>query len=135
MDISYGGITSSSDLDNWGFKNIPGFKGVVDKDKLVNEKFRPGDSYILNLDDETGTHWVALRVSTKKKAAMYIDSFGFPPADIVVRAAWKHKLPMYYSNEDRQKIDETNCGQRSLRVLYNMANSRNDWKLFKKLGG
>jgi hypothetical protein len=133
--INDGGITSNEDLDKWGYKNIPGYIGCIVKKQMNSMKFVPGSSWIINMDDNKGTHWVAMRVSNKRKAVLYVDSFGFPPEDITVRAVWKHKYPIYYSEIDRQLLHGDDCGQEALDSLYKMAHAPNDWRVFKKLGG
>ncbi len=135
LKINDGKVTSNEDLDKWGFRRIPGYIGCIEKKQMNDMKFRPGQSWIINMNDDKGTHWVAMRVSDKKRVVMYVDSFGMPPEDVTVRAAWKHRLPIYYSEIDRQMLDSDDCGQWSLQALYDMAHSRNDWEEFKRLGG
>ena len=133
--INSGGITSNNDLDKWGFLHIPGFVGTIAKDQIKDVSFLPGASWIINMDDNKGTHWVGMRVSNKKKVVMYIDSFGFPPEDEVVRAVWKKGLPIWYSQKDHQLLHSDNCGQWALYFLQSLSQSKNDWALFKELGG
>ena len=131
--INRGGITSADDLDKWGSKNIPGYLGVIEKKQLAKMPFVHGRSWIINMDDRAGTHWVAMRVSDKKHAVLYIDSFGMPPEDIVIQAAWKHKLPIWYTDTDYQGLHEENCGQRALHVLKSLSERPSDWDYFKTL--
>ena len=39
---------------------------------------------VLNLDDKTGTHYVAVYNEAKSSYAEYFDSFGMPPPDLVI---------------------------------------------------
>lgn len=120
------GVLSDHQLDKWSYKNIPGYRGTINRSQFRNlyEHMGPGDSTIINLDPHYkhgGTHWVALRISNSAPLVYYKDSFGAPPPkDIseVINIHGRHGL--IYGNRINQKLKEENCGKRSAEFLRNM---------------
>ena len=112
-------ITTDDYLNKIGREHIYGFRGVYSRDAAakVIPKMKPGQSIIINLDPKYqngGSHWTALRVSTEAPVIMYTDSFGAGPPEDVRGASLQTGRGLVYSNRIKQKINETNCGKRSL---------------------
>lgn len=117
------GITTDTQLADYGTKHIPGFRGVFSRDQMkdICSRLGPGESVILNLDpgySRGGTHWVALRVSIEAPIVYYKDSFGAPPPNDI--AGCFEGLGVVYGNRIYQKLSEQNCGQRALKFLQSM---------------
>jgi hypothetical protein len=70
---------------------------------------------IVNLDTswEQGSHWIALAKSGKK--VIFYDSFGRPNTSIL--PLLKGGNIVNTEDDAEQKMEETNCGQRSLSFL------------------
>ena len=62
------------------YKNEPRFNGVYSRNNLP--KTNKKGAYVINLDENTGTHWVALFVKTNE--AIYFDSFGIEDIPIEI---------------------------------------------------
>jgi hypothetical protein len=121
------GITTDLDLMK-AMAGVRGFRGVFSKDEFLRKKMNVGDSAIVNLDSgwkHGGTHWVAIRVG-KDGSYLYRDSFGLPPFEGLGRDVW-------YSNRMDQRIEEENCGQRSVAVLKLLEMADDDIELFKSI--
>ena len=107
--------TFSNDLHNVA-KSLLGhkFQGVFTADKLPRlTKTQP--YAIVNLDSswEEGSHWIALAKSGKK--VIFYDSFGRPATSIL--PLLKGGNVVNTEDDAEQKIEETNCGQRSVAWL------------------
>lgn len=90
------------------------FKGIFPADKLPQlTKTQP--YAIVNLDTswEEGSHWIALAKSGKK--VIFYDSFGRPNTSIL--PLLKGGNIVNTEDDAEQKMEETNCGQRSLSFL------------------
>lgn len=90
------------------------FQGIFTADKLpLLTKTQP--YAIVNLDSswEEGSHWVALAKSGSK--VIFYDSFGRPSKSIL--PLLKGGNVINTEDDAEQKIQETNCGQRSLAWL------------------
>lgn len=103
--------TFSNDLHNVA-KSLLGhkFQGIFTADKLP--KLTKTQPYaIVNLDSswEEGSHWIALAKSGKK--VIFYDSFGRPNSSIL--PLLKGGNVVNTEDDAEQKMEETNCGQRS----------------------
>lgn len=102
-----------------------GFKSELPK------KLKSNKAYIINMDDEVdkgtgirsgGTHWTCFQVMeypNNKKEAMYFDSFGVQPPEIVKKRIldeFKIKLP--YNTKDIQSLMNEACGWYCLAYLH-----------------
>lgn len=100
---------SNIDIDSY-FRNFPTYGGCIDKAEIVryegSKKF-----YIINLDKlrGQGTHWVLCSM-LRPDIGIYIDPFGAPPPNIVVRWMKRHRKTNIYSTVDIQDIKSDNCG-------------------------
>ena len=126
FDFLGAGTTTDIQLSDWGYKHIPGFRGVYSRDELKRtvNSLRGGESVILNLDPEYstgGTHWVAIRVSSEAPLVYYKDSFGGPPPRHIGEIC--KGCGVVYGNRINQGLKEENCGQRALIFLLSMANA------------
>ena len=110
--------TFSNDLYNVA-KSLLGhkFQGIFTADKLPRlTKTQP--YAIVNLDSswEEGSHWIALAKSGKK--VIFYDSFGRPSKSILPLLKGGGGTTIVNTEDDaEQKIEETNCGQRSISFL------------------
>lgn len=102
-----------------------GFKSELPK------KLKTNRSYIINLDDEedegtgiksSGTHWTCFQVMeypNNKKEAIYMDSYGSPPPEIVKKLVMSNfglKIP--YNTKDIQSLMNQACGWYCLAFLH-----------------
>ena len=89
-----------------------GYHYVADKDfqSLPESVKRLG--VVLNLDNKgNGTHWVGMK-KIGENIYHYFDSYGVRPSYGIV-----HKSLIFYNDNQKQKINETNCGQRTIQWL------------------
>src|SRR6185436_20747638 len=110
--------TSDVQLFKWCNKHVDGFVDVINRKEIFYyTNMKPGQSLIINLDPDykrSGTHWVALRVSSESPyLVFYKDSFGAPPPEDVIKAAKQMNRILIYGNNINQKLKETNCGKRA----------------------
>lgn len=109
--ISKFGITSDETLiqicNELGIKlNFIGFE-----DHLVSRNISYSDGgYILNIGNDSGTHWVCLNVIGDQ--VLYFDSFAVPPSNDVILWCNKNKIKnlVWNSIEEFQQLDEQLCG-------------------------
>lgn len=102
-----------------------GFKSDLPK------KLKTNRAYIINLDDEedegtgiksSGSHWTTFQVMeypNGKKEAIYVDSYGSPPPEIVKKLVISNfglKLP--YNTKDIQSLMNQACGWYCLAFLH-----------------
>ena len=113
--------TFSSDLLRIGKSLLKGkFAGIFPADKIpiLTEKVPYA---IVNLDDsnESGSHWVAIAKDPSKPKIIFYDSFGRPDKLILPSLGGSgQRGDIVNTDMDReQKIQETNCGQRSIAWL------------------
>jgi hypothetical protein len=94
---------------------IPHFIGVFSRDKLPRCP-KQIESAIVNLDieDGTGTHWVAYRKIGK--TVEYYDSFGNipPPKEL---QTYLNGCEIIYNYDRHQKYNTENCGHLCLKFL------------------
>lgn len=83
----------------------------------LNFKPKFGTSMIINFDtsDKSGSHWVALFLSSKFKKAYYFDPFGLPPLPSVVN--FVGKIPLEYNKKQIQDIEDVICGELSISFI------------------
>ena len=104
---------------------------VVSKDQLTT-KINPCN-LILNLENEydekgelnDGSHWVALFVDHDYNC-FYFDSFGFPPANCVLKYMRKSKKRITYNSRVIQNINSSICGLYCLTLLVWMNRKRGE---------
>ena len=109
-------------VDYLGIKN---FRGVFMRDKLPPHPTIP-ECGIVNLDDDgnnppgnSGTHWVAYLIDSKRK--LYFDSYGLePPNELECYLKHYDKGPLLMQTQQLQGTDESICGHLSLYVLYHL---------------
>ena len=137
--LNNGPELSNIEIDKWGFKNIPGFLGCINKNEfpVIYKKMNPGNSVVINLDPDYkrgGTHWTALRIGMDAPVIYYKDSFGVGPPQIITDTIYNTKLRgnisrgLLYGDTKRQKLTETNCGFRAAIFLKNMDNAHKNGK-------
>jgi hypothetical protein len=87
---------------------------VVPKGKLPKRPPPPNAVYIINLDDTTGTHWVALLHKRGSSDLLYYDSYGvdYPPQRVM-----DYKARILANNSQHQALDSILCGYYVLRVI------------------
>ena len=70
---------------------------------------------VVNLDNKNnGTHWTSIsKVNPNKNVYIYQDSFGVRPCELGLTNSL-----IFYNIIKKQKDNETNCGARSIRSLY-----------------
>jgi hypothetical protein len=103
-------INRSSSYDLYRLSEAIGLDGLIiitKRDFPLYEKHF--ENIIINMNDESGTHWVA--VNTLKK--VYFDTYNQPPPNIIPK---KYKISNH--NFEVQSIDAQDCGQLSLLFLY-----------------
>jgi hypothetical protein len=95
---------------------IPHFIGVFSRDTLP-VRAKPRESAVLNLDieDGTGTHWVAYRKNGKQ--VEYYDSFGNLPPPLELQTYLGGGCVIKYNYERHQKYNTENCGRLCLEFL------------------
>ncbi len=116
------GETSSHQLNELGRKLFgKQFVGSFGADRIPT--LLAGQYCIINLDDhdEPGSHWVAI-IKHKKKEILIYDSFGRKTQKILPDLFDRKAHPRDFiiteaENDSEQKIQEENCGQRSLSAL------------------
>lgn len=132
--------TSDVEIEN-AMKDVPGFLGVVDRTQIGRIKIEPGESLIVNIDGHYrngGTHWVALVRSSEVPLYYYFCSYGGQPVAEATLKARRDNLGLVYSDVKYQTLDESNCGQRSARVIYDLARGRErkkELETFLKIAG
>lgn len=93
------------------------------EDYLVDQECKNG-GYIINIGNESGTHWQSLYVFDKQ--IFFFDSFAVPMNDTVIKFCKKNKIKnlMWNDHEMFQKIDESLCGIWCVIFLYYMQNEK-----------
>jgi len=129
MDLINKGITTTSELltlaDSLGLPIRVCSKADL-KDKRI---LRGKNCFIINLDDFTGSHWVALFLDSRGKTAFYFDSFGVIYPNEVATFCKKKKI-IYNEGRELQALDENFCGQWCvlyLHTLYNAGPANNSY--------
>jgi len=114
------GVTNELQLTKLGKKLIgDSFLGVYAANDNLPKLYKDGQCFIMNLDNkrQPGSHWIA-GYYENPILGIY-DSFGRETAKILPILYNKHFYKIVDSDYDaEQKIDEDDCGQRSLSFLY-----------------
>ena len=76
------------------------------------------DNMIINLDDDDGSHWCAIKKIRNK--VFYFDPFGAAPPTEVVKQVKKEELEGQYSTSQYQILNSSSCGQWCIFYLYCM---------------
>lgn len=109
--------TSNYELIEICNKNKIPLVGVYSKDQLPNTL--TNGCYIINLQDlydkttgeqNSGTHWTGLYIF-KNNQAIYFDSFGFPPPNILVQLLKKQQIKCQINLKEIQNINSSTCGK------------------------
>jgi hypothetical protein len=84
---------------------------------LHNQKYQDG-GYILNIGDDTGSHWTCLNVLND--TVFYFDSFAVPPNNEIFHWAEKNKVErLSWNNKEQfQKLNQDLCGLWCIVALY-----------------
>lgn len=109
-------ITYDSELNSIGKKLFNNnFIGVFPSDKIPYLK--PKQFIVSNLDtsNQPGSHWIGI-VKDKKGLLIY-DSFGRKSIKIIPSIYKKYKNIIDTEYDKEQKVEENNCGQRTLAFL------------------
>lgn len=116
-DIAELGLTSDTDLRNIAKDLNIKLNWIGFEEDLTNQPKEDG-GYIINIGDNTGTHWCGLAV--KGDEAFYFDSFMVPPNDPVVKWVMDNKFDKFnYNNKEQfQQLNEELCGLWVIVFLY-----------------
>lgn len=119
MNINDLGITSDSQLKQIA-KDLH-----IDLNWIGYEHHLPkyqNGGYILNIGDNTGTHWQGLYVLGKQ--VFHFDSFAVPPNNEIFYWCQKNKVQnLDFNNKEQfQQLDENMCGIWCIVFLYYMQN-------------
>jgi len=82
--------------------------GIYSKNELDKLPIENGN-YIINLDDNIGSHWTALNINKNK--GIYFDSFGcVPPQNVISFVKQKPNIKFGYNNFIIQDLESEKCG-------------------------
>lgn len=92
--------------------------------KLLNYKSKDG-GYILNIGDQSGTHWTCMYVLDKK--SYYFDSYSAPPNNEIILFCSNNNITnLNYNNKFQfQKLNQDLCGIYCVCCLYYLQNEKN----------
>ena len=96
--------------------NYIGFEHLI-----YNQNYKNG-GYILNIGDDTGTHWQGFYVLDKE--VFHFDSFAVPPNNELIQWCSKNKVKkLSWNNKEQfQQLDQELCGIWCIVFLYYMQN-------------
>ena len=110
-------------------KNIKNFVGCFPINQIP--KLNIKESVIINSDNdkEDGTHWMALKIISKK-CCLFFDSFGEPPNKSIINFLSNQfrKIEVIYNSLQIQSIFSNKCGEFSMQFIYMV----NDEKSFNE---
>ena len=110
-------------------KNIKNFVGCFPINQIP--KLNIKESVIINSDNdkEDGTHWMALKIISKK-CCLFFDSFGEPPNKSIINFLSNQfrKIEVIYNSLQIQSIFSNKCGEFSMQFICMV----NDKKSFNK---
>ena len=82
--------------------------GIYSKNELDKLPIEDGN-YIINLDDNVGSHWTALNINKNK--GIYFDSFGcVPPQNVIDFVKQRKNIKLGYNNFIMQDLESEKCG-------------------------
>lgn len=121
LNINELGITSDATLTKI-CKDLKIKLNYIGFEHLIHNQNYKNGGYILNIGDDTGTHWVCLNVLDKD--VFYFDSFAVPPNNEVIQWCNQHNVKKLSWNnvEQFQQLDENLCGIWVVVFLYYMQN-------------
>ncbi len=121
LDINELGITSDATLTKI-CKDLKIKLNYIGFEHLIHNQNYKNGGYILNIGDDTGTHWVCLNVLDKD--VFYFDSFAVPMNNEVIQWCNQHNVKKLSWNnvEQFQQLDENLCGIWCILALYYMQN-------------
>ena len=97
--------------------------GIYSKNELDNLPIENGN-YIINLDDNIGSHWTALNINKNK--GIYFDSFGcVPPQNVISFVKQKPNIKFGYNNFIIQDLESEKCGFYCIAFLLFLTRSKN----------
>jgi len=97
--------------------------GIYSKNELDNLQIENGN-YIINLDDDIGSHWTALNINKNK--GIYFDSFGsVPPQNVISFVKQKPNIKFGYNNFLIQDLESEKCGFYCIAFLLFLNRSKN----------
>jgi hypothetical protein len=103
---------------------------ICAEDKLLSHPFLYG-AYVINYKN---THWTVLIISRGGKNAVYFDSLGRPPSNIVCQFFNRSKAAnkeLFYNTQEVQPYNGGNCGWYVLALLKFVKSSRSKYSLLK----
>jgi len=97
--------------------------GIYSKNELDKLQIENGN-YIINLDDNIGSHWTALNINKNK--GIYFDSFGcVPPENVISFVKQKPNIKLGYNNSIIQDLKSDKCGFYCIAFLLFLNRSKN----------
>ena len=97
--------------------------GIYSKNELDNLQIENGN-YIINLDDDIGSHWTALNINKNK--GIYFDSFGcVPPQNVIDFVKQRKNIRFGYNNFIIQDLESEKCGFYCIAFLLFLNRSKN----------
>ena len=117
LNINELGITSDATLTKI-CKDLKIKLNYIGFEHLIHNQNYKNGGYILNIGDDTGTHWTCLNVLDKD--VFYFDSFAVPPNNEVIQWCNQHNVKKLSWNnvEQFQQLDENLCGVWCILALY-----------------
>lgn len=114
-DQKPGFLLETSDIDNYLKSRDPSFVGTFSKGqipKIMNKMQSMGkSSAVINLDDNAGSHWVALIFQDGKW--YWLDPLGSVPPKIAINRL----SPLVYSDEIYQDASGAECGLYAIKFI------------------
>lgn len=101
------------------------YGGCIPSRRLKISDTKKRKFYILNLDhpNGAGTHWTSL-YNCDPKTVYYIDPFGMPPPEHVIKFMKATGKKRFYSDVDLQNIDSSSCGWFCCYIMLEMLKGR-----------
>jgi hypothetical protein len=97
--------------------------GIYSKNELDNLQIENGN-YIINLDDDIGSHWTALNINKNK--GIYFDSFGcVPPENVISFVKQRKNIKLGFNNSIIQDLQSEKCGFFAIAFLLFLNRSKN----------
>jgi hypothetical protein len=114
-----GFLLQTADINEYLTKRVKGFVGTYSKGEILKvKKLMDGKDFasaVINLDDNAGSHWIALILD--KGTYLWIDPLGAIPPKIAI----KELKPLRYSSEIYQDVTDASCGLWAIKIIL-------DWK-------